>query len=322
MRGWRGFCAALVPLLSAAAIAGCGSSNSSTSSSSSGSGGASTSSSSSSGSSSASTGSNPNVVALVPSAVKSKGTMTVASDATYAPNEFIASDGKTVIGMDADMMKALAGAHGPEDQGRQRRRSTASSPASQPASTTSARRRSPTPRSARRPSTSSTYFIAGESFFTKAQGGASINSLADLCGHTVAVERGTTEQADAQKQSTKCKAAGKPAVTVLPFADQNGANLALSSGRAQLGFADSPVAEYQVKKSNGQFKLVGASLENAPYGLAVSKSGGLAKPMLAALKVLMQNGQYKTILTHWGVQPGAIPQPEDQRRHQLGRYTE
>ena len=39
-------------------------------------------------------GSNAKVVALVPSAVKSKGTMTVASDATYAPNEFIASDGK------------------------------------------------------------------------------------------------------------------------------------------------------------------------------------------------------------------------------------
>ena len=119
--------------------------------------------------------------------------------------------------------------------------------------------------------------------------------------------RGTTEQTDAQTQSTKCKTAGKPAVTVLPFADQNGANLALSSGRAQLGFADSPVAEYQVKKSNGQFKLVGPSLENAPYGLAISKTSGLAKPMLAALKVLMQNGQYKTILTHWGVQPGAIP---------------
>ena len=76
----------------------------------------------------------------------------------------------------------------------------------------------------------------------------------------MAVEKGTTEQADAQKQSTKCKAAGKPAVTVLPFPDQNGANLALSSGRAELGFADSPVAAYQVKQSNGQFKLVGPSL--------------------------------------------------------------
>jgi polar amino acid transport system substrate-binding protein len=307
MPGWRGFCAAAAPLVCVAVIAGCGSSNNtSSSSSSSGSGGASASSSSASGSSSPSTKSDAKVVALVPSAAKSKGTITVASDATYAPNEFIASDGKTVIGMDADMMKALAGlmglkikivnatfdsiipglAAGKYDVGA--------------SSFTDTKERQKTVDFV-------DYFIAGESFLTKAQGGVSINGLADLCGHTVAVERGTTEQADAQKQSTKCKSAGKPAVTVLPFADQNGANLALSSGRAQLGFADSPVAEYQVKKSNGQFKLVGPSLENAPYGLAISKTGGLAKPMLAALKVLVDNGQYKAILTHWGVQAGAIP---------------
>ncbi len=123
----------------------------------------------------------------------------------------------------------------------------------------------------------------------------------------MAVEKGTTEQTDATTQSTKCKKAGKSAVTVLAFPDQNGANLALSSGRAQLGFADSPVAAYQIKKSNGQFKLVGSSIENAPYGLAVPKNSGLAQPMLAALKIVMKNGQYMAILTKWGIQAGAIP---------------
>ena len=32
----------------------------------------------------------------------------MAADATYPPDEFIASDGKTVIGMDADLAKAIA----------------------------------------------------------------------------------------------------------------------------------------------------------------------------------------------------------------------
>src|SRR6185437_14029514 len=45
--------------------------------------------------------------ALVPANIRSKGTVTVASDASYAPNEFIAPDGKTVIGMDADLAKAI-----------------------------------------------------------------------------------------------------------------------------------------------------------------------------------------------------------------------
>src|SRR6187551_3680490 len=48
------------------------------------------------------------VATQVPSSIKSSGTLSVAADATYAPNEFIAEDGKTVIGMDADLAKAIA----------------------------------------------------------------------------------------------------------------------------------------------------------------------------------------------------------------------
>ena len=47
---------------------------------------------------------------------------------------------------------------------------------------------------------------------------------------------------------------------MLSFPDQNPVNLALASGRAEVGMADSPVADYQVKQSNGKFKLVGKTL--------------------------------------------------------------
>ena len=52
------------------------------------------------------------IAAKVPAAIKSKGTLVVAADATYAPNEFIASDGHTVIGMDPDLVNALAAVMG------------------------------------------------------------------------------------------------------------------------------------------------------------------------------------------------------------------
>jgi len=295
--------AALVALLTAAVIVGCGSSNSSSSTTTSSSPAAP---SSTSSTPAASSGGNPTVTALVPAALKSKGTLTVAADASYAPNEFIASDGHTVIGMDADLMKAIATAMGLKIKIVNATFDSiipglASGKYDVGASSfTDTKEREKTVDFV-------DYLTAGESFYTKASGGTDISTIADLCGHTVAVERGTTEQADANTQSKKCKAAGKPAVTVLPFADQNGANLALVSGRAQLGFADSPPAEYQVKKSNGQFKLVGQSYANAPYGLAVPKNGGLAKPIQAAILALMKDGQYKAILTHWGVQAGAIP---------------
>jgi len=99
-------------------------------------------------------------------------------------------------------------------------------------------------------------------------------------------------------------------VTVSVFPDQNGANLALSSGRSDVGMADSPVADYQVKKSNGQFKLTGKSYGTAPYGIAIPKDSGLDKPVLAALKALMANGQYKAILAKWGISSGAITNPQ------------
>jgi polar amino acid transport system substrate-binding protein len=150
------------------------------------------------------------------------------------------------------------------------------------------------------------YANVGESFYTKAQGGTSISSIADICGKTVSVEKGTTEQSDAQAQSGKCTKAGKPAVTVLVFPDQNGANLAVSSGRAQLGFADTPVASYQVKQSGGQFKLIGTAYAPAPYGLAMPKNG-LDQAVLAAMKALVSNGTYSSIFSKWGLQGVEIP---------------
>ena len=154
-----------------------------------------------------------------------------------------------------------------------------------------------------------TYFNAGTSFYVKSSGGPSITSLADLCGHKVAVEKGTTQQSDAQAQSGKCTSGGKPAVNVEIFNDQNAVNLALSSGRADVAMADSPVAEYQVKQSGGTFKLSGQPYGTAPYGIAIPKNNGMAKPVLAALKSLMADGTYKKILDKWGVQAGAITNP-------------
>jgi polar amino acid transport system substrate-binding protein len=154
-----------------------------------------------------------------------------------------------------------------------------------------------------------TYFSAGTSFYVKSSGGPDITSLADLCGHKVAVEKGTTQQADTQAQAKKCKAAGKPDVTVQIFNDQNAVNLALSSGRADVAMADSPVAAYQVKQSDGTFKLSGQPYGTAPYGIAIPKNSGMAKPVLAALKHLMADGTYTKILDKWGVQGGAISDP-------------
>jgi len=236
------------------------------------------------------------------------GTLTVAADATYAPNEFVASNGRTVVGMDPDLAAAIGKvlhrnvrvvnatfdtiipglASGKYDLGM--------------SSFTDTKAREKVVDFV-------TYFSAGTSFYVKASGGPTIGSLADLCGHSVAVERGTTQATDATAQDKKCKAAGNPGVKVSVFPDQNSANLALVSGRGEVGMADSPVAAYIAKKSHGQFEVTGKAYGTAPYGIAIQKGSPLTKQVLGAMRKLVANGTYKAILTKWGVQQGAISKP-------------
>ncbi|HUB76408.1 MAG TPA: ABC transporter substrate-binding protein [Solirubrobacteraceae bacterium] len=245
--------------------------------------------------------------ALVPKALASKGTVTVAADASYAPNEFIASNGHTVIGMDADLAKALFA-----DLGLKVDVVNATFDTIIPglqAGKYDIGMSSFTDTKAREKVVNFVdYFEAGTSFFEKAQGGPKVTNLASLCGLTVSVETGTTEQSDADGQAKKCPSGKK--LTVLPFPTQNEANLALSSGRAQVSMADSPVAAYQVKQSHGEFKLTGQTYGTAPYGIAVPKSyGKLDQAILLALKDLIKNGDYMKLLQKWGVQSGADTHP-------------
>ncbi len=255
-----------------------------------------------------STSANSKIAAEVPAAIKSKGTLTVATDATYAPNEYVASDGKTITGWDPGLAQALANVLGLKVKVVNATFATII-PGLQSGKYDLGATSFTDTKERQKVIDFVTYFTAGTSFYVKVSGGPTINSLADLCGHSVGAETGTTQASDAKAQSAKCKSAGKPGVTVATYPDQTAANLAISSGRQQVGMADSPVAAYIAKTSNGQFKVTGKSYNNAPYGLGIPKGSGMAKPILDALKELMANGTYMSILKKYGVQAGAITNP-------------
>lgn len=247
--------------------------------------------------------------ALVPASVKAKGTVTVASDASYAPNEFFGADGHTVVGMGPDLAKAIFPLLGLKVKVVNATFATIIPGLTSGkfdvgiSSFTDNKLREKTVNFV-------DYYEAGTSFFEKSSGGPKVTGLSSLCGLKVAVESGTTELADATAQKAKCAAQHKAAVTVLTFPTQSNANLALSSGRAQVSIADSPIAAYQVKQSGGAFKLVGQAYGVAPYGIAVPKQDGtFDKAILAALKDLIANGKYVSILKTWGIQSGADTHP-------------
>jgi polar amino acid transport system substrate-binding protein len=282
-----------VPALAVLALAGCGSSKSSTATTTATSG--------------TTIGVNAAIAAQVPAAIKSKGTLDVGTEAQYAPNEFVASDGHTIIGMDPDLVKALAGvmglkvnvinstfeaiipglASGRYDVGA--------------SSFTDTKEREKTVDFV-------TYLTVGQAFLSKANGGPKLNTLSELCGHTVSVEKGTIELEEAEKQNKACKSGGKAAIKLLVFPGQNDANLALSSGRSEIDYADSPIIAYQVRKL-GVTVRSSPTFGAAPYGLALQKGNGMAKPVLEALKVLMANGTYTAILKKWELQSAAISNP-------------
>jgi polar amino acid transport system substrate-binding protein len=246
--------------------------------------------------------------AEVPQKYKQQGQLTIAADATYAPMEFIAADGKTVVGADVDIGKAIA-----KQLGLKANFVNAGFDSIIPAlqagkydlgmsSFTVTKKREEVLDFV-------SYFSAGTSFYVPAKGGAAVKNLGDLCGMSVAVEKGTTQADDAAKQAQDCQKAGKKAANVLVFPDQNGANLALASGRAQVGMADSPVAAWIVKESKNQFKLSGAPYATAPYGVAVPKNSGLTQPIEQAVKAVIASGEYAKILQKWGIRQGGIDAP-------------
>jgi polar amino acid transport system substrate-binding protein len=67
---------------------------------------------------------------------------------------------------------------------------------------------------------------------------------------------------------------------------------------------------YAVKQTSGQLQLLGDVYDSAPYGYVVKKDQTeFAQSIADAVKALIADGSYATVLQKWGVQAGAITDP-------------
>lgn len=250
----------------------------------------------------------PAAAALVPTSWRAKGTLQVASNATYAPDEFVASDNSTIVGWDPDLGHALAKLLGLKFQ-------FVNTQFDEIIPGLAAHRYDLGMSSATvKPDREKvvdfvTDFQAGYAFMVPAGSSVQPANIAALCGLTVAVEKGSVEAAAAQQQATAC-AKGKT-LDIQTYPDQSGVNLALSSNRAQVAFADSPVIAYQVKLSQGKFAQSGGVFQAGPEGIEIPKGNqGMDKALEAAMTKLISSGMYQKILSNWGVASGAITQSQ------------
>jgi polar amino acid transport system substrate-binding protein len=247
------------------------------------------------------------LAAKVPADIKSAGKLIIGTDSTYAPSEFLDADGKTVIGFDVDVFNAVAQKLGlttewqsatfdsiiPGVQTKKYNVGVSSF-------TVNAKRM--------KEATMVSYFQAGTQWAAKA--GATINAD-DACGKKIAVQTSTVQVDDVTARSKKCTDAGKAKITIDQYQAQSDATNAVVTGKDDAMLADSPVCAYAVKQTNGQLALVGDIYDSAPYGYVLPKDQAdtMGAAILGALQALISDGSYKTILSKWGVEAGAITDP-------------
>ena len=245
------------------------------------------------------------IAALLPSAIANKGTLTVGSDTTYAPAEYIAEDGKTPVGYDVDLIKAIGNVLGVKADVQ-----TADFTGIIPAigSKYDVGISSFTITSDREAQANMIeYFNAGEAYAVPKGNPKKIDQN-DICGKTVGVQTGTVEDDELTKTITpKCTADGKPAPKPLRYPQQSSVTTALVGGKADLMFADSPIIAYAVTQTNGKLEQLGDVFESAPQGIVVSKNDqALTTAIQKAVQKLIDDGTYDQILKAWGNEKGAV----------------
>jgi polar amino acid transport system substrate-binding protein len=153
------------------------------------------------------------------------------------------------------------------------------------------------------------YYQAGAMLLVPEGNPEGLQSLEDLCGRTIAVQRATTQEGYAQKQSEKCVQLGKQEIEILSFDRETEALLQIKQGRAVAGLEDYPVATYNARTSGGgdDFEVAGEQIEAGPLGIAVAKQNtALREAVRKALDALIANGEYKKLIDKWGIPAGAI----------------
>ncbi|HEY5185884.1 MAG TPA: ABC transporter substrate-binding protein [Actinomycetes bacterium] len=289
---------AAITLVVALGLAACGSSSS---------GGSSASTSPSSSGASASK--DATLAAMLPSSISSKGSLTIGTDASYAPSEFVDTDGKTIIGFDADLAKALGTVLGlkvdlqnaPFDSLVESVKNGKFDLGVSSFTINADRLKQVDMVS---------YFNAGTSWAVEKGNPAGIKPDS-ACGKKVAVQKGTVQVDDITARSKTCTNAGKPAITIDQYQLQSDATAAVVSGKDDAMLADSPVVAYAVKQTGDKLEVTGQTYAAAPYGIAVPKGQGqYTQAIQGAMQKLMDTGVYLDILKKWGVDSGAITQSQ------------
>lgn len=222
--------------------------------------------------------------------------LVVAIDATYPPMEFIdEKDGKTPVGFDVDLAKALAKEMGvpvefkvvgwdsiiPGLKAKQYDAIISSMNITDE----------------RSKEVNFIEYVKMSQVFVSVKGGATVTKDTELSGKTVAVQDGTTSH-DYMKDLMAKKVKDVKGLTTFPNATDN--FMALKAKQADVAVVDEPVGLYYASKDAATFAVTGRAIDPEPVGIALRKEDAALKAALEkALATVKSNGSFKQINTTW-----------------------
>jgi polar amino acid transport system substrate-binding protein len=149
------------------------------------------------------------------------------------------------------------------------------------------------------------YFQAGESLLVAPGNPENITKLTDLCGKKVSVQKGTVELDELNGVNTN--SCGATPITLLSFTSQDDVVLQLLNGRVDATYQDSPVTGYYISKNPGKVQAGPTTVAPAPEGIVLRKDNpDLESGVKTALCAMVKDGTYLKILKQWGQDSGAL----------------
>ncbi|MEG9225308.1 ABC transporter substrate-binding protein [Aeromicrobium sp. Sec7.5] len=242
--------------------------------------------------------------AMLPADVREKGVLEVASDVPYPPFEFYDTDGKTVIGLDADLGKAIGDLLGLQLNFNAVTFDTMIPSLKAGKYDLALTGMSDTPER-QAEVTFVDYLTTGGSFMVTNGSSAQPAELADLCGLTVGAQSGTSIVTFLETQvAPECPASAP--MDLSQFTGQDDLVTALRSARVEVAVIPSPSAGYLVETTDDEFEIP-FNLDVGLLGIAFPRDDDqLASAFQAALQKLMDDGTYATILESYGVTENSL----------------
>lgn len=245
-----------------------------------------------------------------PAAIKSKGTLVIGSDTTYAPAEFVGgADNRTPMGYGVDIAKAI-GATLDLEVDVQTAEFTGILPALGPKYDLGISSLSITKDRLQAVNFVS-YLDAGTSWAVRT-GNPKNFSLDDVCGTSIGVQTGTTqEDPDVKDRNEECVKAGKNPIDIVTLKNQTDVTTRLLFGNLDAMIAESTLIDYAIQQSGGMIQKVGGNYNTLPVGIAVAKNDpAFADLIQKVVTKLMADGTYKKVLDTWNNTDNAITKSE------------